>query len=130
MVEQAKILKHHAHATPEPGERIVRDLRHVAAEQGDEAPRRFHGEEDEAQQGGLSGTGRSGQELKRARLDREGEVAQDLGAHPVPDAHIFQMDGRRQGRSRLVIVKRFHPPLTKLFDDRCGSSPLNAIAAP
>src|SRR5690349_21664998 len=50
-------------------------------------------------------------------LDREGEIAQHLGAHAVADPYILEMHDRRRAPFKLVVVEGFHAPLTKLRQD-------------
>jgi hypothetical protein len=61
-------------------------------EQIDEAPRRPQRQENEAQQGRLTGARRPGQELERLPLDGETNILEDLSAHPIAKANIFESD--------------------------------------
>ena len=92
MVEQPEILEHDADPSPQAGDVVLGERGGVLAEQLDEAARRLQRQEDQAQQRGLAGAGRPGEELEGLRLDREGDVAQDLGTHAVPQADILESD--------------------------------------
>ena len=52
-------------------------------------------EKQQAQQRGLAGAGRAGEELEGMRLDAEGEVAQDLRPQPVAQAYVLEVGPRR-----------------------------------
>jgi hypothetical protein len=93
MVEQAEILEDHAHAAAQSRELILRDLRHILAEERDETAGGLHREQDEPQQGRLARAGGTGEELERVRLDRRSEVAQNLRAHAIAHAHVLEVDG-------------------------------------
>src|SRR5215207_5161925 len=110
VVEEPEILEHYAHAPAQPGQAFLRDAAHLLAEYGHEAARRPHRHQDQAQQRRLAGAGRAGQELERTRLDREGEIAQDLGVHAVADADILETHHRRL-EAGLVGMDDLHGPL-------------------
>src|SRR5215204_4713391 len=110
VVEEAEILEHHAHPAAHPGERVAGDADDVPAEERDQPSGRAHRHEDQPQERRLAGPGRAGQELERVRLDREGEVAQDLRPHPVTDADIVELNHRPLGGERAI--DHLHPPLT------------------
>ena len=108
VVEEAEILEHHAHAAADAREVILGDARHVLAEKRDQAAGRLHREQDEAKQRRLAGAGGAGEELEGIGLDREGQVAQDLGTHAVAHAHILEMHGRGRALVVVLVVKRPH----------------------
>ncbi len=114
MVEEAEILEHHAHPAAQAGQVVLGNIRHVLAEDGDEPPRRAHRHQDQAQERGLAGARRPGEELERIGLDREGEVAQDLRAHAVAHAHILELHDRvrrRCPRCRNTLSRGARHPL-------------------
>ena len=84
------------------GERVAGDADDVAAEERDQPAGRLHGQEDQPQQRRLAGARRAGQELERVRLDREGEVAQDLRPHAVAHADILELNHRPLGGERAI----------------------------
>ena len=92
MIEQAEILEHDPDAPPQRGQRILAQRRDVMAEQGDQPARRPQREEQETQQRALAGAGGAGEELERAGVDAEGEVAQDLGTEAIAQSYMLEPD--------------------------------------
>ena len=95
MVEQAEILEHDADAAAQRRHRVLRQRGDVVAELGDQPARRLEREKQQAQQRGLAGAGRAGEELEGMRLDAEREVAQDLRPQAVAQAYILESDHPR-----------------------------------
>src|SRR6516165_6950588 len=83
VIEQAKVLEHDADAPAQRRQRVLAQGRHIVAEQRDETTRGAQRQEQHAQQRSLSRARRSGQELKRMRIDAERQIAQDLLPKPV-----------------------------------------------
>ena len=92
VVEQAKILEDDADAAAQGRDRVFVERGDIAAEQTDEAARRLQREQDELQQGRLAGARGAGQELERLRLDAKADVLEDLAAHAVAQADVFECD--------------------------------------
>ncbi|KAH2824480.1 hypothetical protein KXV85_000749, partial [Aspergillus fumigatus] len=99
VVEQPEILQHDADAPSQIGDLVLAELGDVMAEQIDQAAGRPVGEEQQAQQRGLAGAGRAGEELEGMRRDLEVEVAQDLRPQTVTQSDIFEPN-QAQLRSR------------------------------
>ena len=70
--------EHDTDAPPQLSQAGLRDAAHLFAEDRDQPTRRLHGEEDETEQRRFARPRRSGEELERARLDGEGQVAENL----------------------------------------------------
>src|SRR5690606_1905285 len=94
VVEQPEILEHHADLAAHGRHRAPRQGRDVAAEQGDQSPRRTMREEQELQQRRLPSAADAGEKMERPRLQREGQVAQNLRTHPVAHADVLESDNR------------------------------------
>jgi hypothetical protein len=92
VVEQAEILEHQPDATAQRGQRILGQDGDVVAEHRDQAARRLERHEQEAQQRGLAGAGRAGQELEGAGRDAKGAVAQHLLPDAVAQADVLEPD--------------------------------------
>ena len=95
MVEKAELLEHHAGLAAHHRQLRLRHARHVGAVHLDDAARRAQRKHDQLEQGRFAGARGPGEKLEGARGDREGEIAQDLGPHPVAHADMLEADHRR-----------------------------------
>ena len=100
MIQQAEILKHHADAPPQPGDRVLVKGGRIAAEQCDEATRRLEREKDQAQQSRLTGARGPGEELEGLRCDIEAEILKDFSSHSIAQTDVFESD---QGKPRRLL---------------------------
>ena len=94
MVEQPKILKDDADATPEAGDGVLVEGRGVLAEYLDDAARRLQRQQHQPQQRRFAGARRPREKLKALSFNGEGEVADDLDPHAVSQADIFEAKQR------------------------------------
>lgn len=92
VVEQAKILEYDADAAAQLGAAAGAEPRHILAENLDLAAGRLQRQQHQAQNRGLSGAGRTGQEVERARGDVDVDVAQNLGSATVLQPDISHLD--------------------------------------
>src|SRR5262245_33702481 len=92
MVEQAKILEHHADPPAHVGNVAPLEHRHVAPEQRDQPARRLERQEQQPEQRRLAGSRRAGQEGERPRRQLEGDVAQDFRPPSISEPDIVQAD--------------------------------------
>ena len=91
MIDQAEILEHNADLAPQQGQRVARQRRQVLRRTAKTAPRDGTlGEIHEAQQRRLAGAARPGEEMERAGLEPQGDVAQHLGAGAIPHRDILE----------------------------------------
>jgi hypothetical protein len=97
MRNQAEILEYDADPAPQGRKLAPRQAGQILAEQRNQAARRALGHIDQAQQGGLAGARRAGEEMERARLEAQGDVAQHLRPPAVSHADILEPHHRRQG---------------------------------
>jgi hypothetical protein len=101
MVEQAKILKDDADASPEIRALTRRILGDISSEKIDEAARWPERHEKHAEKRCLPGAGRSGQEVKRARMQMKIYVAQDFLAGPITETDILESNKSMTGIHNL-----------------------------
>ena len=90
VIEQPKILKHDADATPQRRERVFAQRGDLMTKYGDEATGRPQREEEKPQQRGLACPRRAGKELKGAWIDAKGKIAQDLGTEAVAQTYMLK----------------------------------------
>ena len=99
MVEQAEILEDHAHAAAQAGERRRSEMPTTSWPKREISPRVGFTDRRISRRSVVlpapDGPVRNWNEL---RLDREGEVAQDLRPHAVAHADILELNHRRPGR--------------------------------
>ncbi len=106
MVQQAEILKHHADS-PADGRKIAAPGGgHVLPEQGDQAPAGRLGDVNQLQKRGFARARQAGQKGKGARLQDEGDVAQDLGPGAVAHADIFKTN--HEAPTLALAPRRYH----------------------
>jgi hypothetical protein len=67
---------------------VLAEIAHILAEHGDAAARRLERQQQQAEEAGLAGAGRTGEEVKRAGFDRKGQVTQDFGTVAVTQPDI------------------------------------------
>src|ERR1700694_356119 len=90
VIEQAKVLQYDADPLTQIGDLILAQQRDVMAEQIDQAAGRTQRQEQQPQQRGLAGAGRSGEELEGMGGNQETKVAQNLRAKPVTQSDVFE----------------------------------------
>jgi hypothetical protein len=90
MVQQAKVLEHHADASPQRRQVVLGQCRGVTAEDSHRSPRRAQRQQHQPHQGRLAGAGRTGEELKALRGDGKIEVTDDLRSHAVAQTDVFE----------------------------------------
>jgi hypothetical protein len=90
MIQQAEILKNDAYASAQTrdlsGKKIIRH----PTKKIDKAACRLKSQQHEPQQSCLARSRRSGQKLKRLRLNLKRNVPENFWAHPVTQADIFE----------------------------------------
>jgi hypothetical protein len=92
MVEQAEILEDDADPPAERGQLVLLQRRGILAEDRDQAARGFQGKLEQADQRGLAGARRPGQELKRLRRDLKAQIAQYFRPNAVAEPDILESD--------------------------------------
>ena len=91
---QPEILEHHADPPPEAGQARARQGDDVRIEQADRTPARPLGEVEQLEQRGLARTGCAGEEIEGAFVQREAQVRERLGARPIAQPDILELDNR------------------------------------
>ena len=107
MVQQPKILEHHADAAAKRRQLAATRGGKFLPEQADKPPGRRLGQIDQLQKGGLACTGKAGQEGKRASLQFKTDIAQHFGTRAVPHADIFKANhGATIASGCLAVIRR------------------------
>ena len=94
MRDQPEFLEDDADPAAEAGQPAARHGDDILVEQADHAAARPQRQIEQLQQRRLAGAGRAGEEIEAARLQREGQVRQGLGAGAVAQADIVELDDR------------------------------------
>ena len=113
--EQAEILEHHPDPAAEARQALARERHRILAEQAGSAAGRALRQIQQLQQRGLARPRCPGQEIERARLERERHVAQRLRAGAVAQPHILELHdighagrGRNRAAARLKHRRETH----------------------
>src|SRR4029079_1473391 len=80
MIEQAKILEYDSNAAAQGRKRVLAQRSNVMAKDCGQSARWPEREKEEPQKGCLASARRSGEELKRVRIDAKGKIPQNLRA--------------------------------------------------
>ncbi len=94
VIQQAELLKHHPDAAPQLRQGAARRGRQGLAEQIDQPARGPLGHVDQLEQRALARAGRAGEEMERARLQVERDVAQGFGRAAIAHAHPGEAEDR------------------------------------
>src|SRR6201999_1846292 len=90
VIEQTEVLQHDPDSFAQVGDLILVEQRDVGTVQVDEAAGRPQRQEQQLQERGLAGAGRTTEELERMGGNEETEVAQNLRAEPVAQSDVFE----------------------------------------
>src|SRR5262245_55016834 len=90
VIEQAKLLEHHADAAAQLRQVVAFEQAQIVAEKRDHAARGSLGKQDELEQRRLSRAGRASEECERAGFQRKIHVAQDFAAYAESHADILE----------------------------------------